>query len=100
MPGVSKSLTRAAAHEDDRLLLRTFDADQLGAIGGQTVAFESNRAGLSGRHLQDAVILPGLALEVFAGVNCGVVLDVGDISVEKGLGGTFITCPSRILGIS
>lgn len=32
----------------------------------------------------------GFALEVFAGVNRGIVLAVGDVAVEKGLGGAFI----------
>jgi len=76
--------------ESDRLVFRSFDADQHSAIRGQSVAFESNRAGLRGRHLQDVVIPPGLALEVFAGVNRGVVLAVGDIAVEERLAGAFI----------
>lgn len=32
----------------------------------------------------------GFTLEVFAGVNRGVVLAVGDVAVEKGLGGACI----------
>src|ERR1017187_2460839 len=76
--------------QGDRLVLRPYDADHHGAIRGKGVAFESNRAGLRGRHLQNVVIPPGLALEVFAGMNRGVVLGVGDVAVEEGLGGAFI----------
>src|ERR1035437_3898172 len=57
--------------EGDRLAIRPFNADRHGAIRGQGVAFESNRAGLRGGHLQHVVIPPGLALEVFAGANRG-----------------------------
>jgi len=32
----------------------------------------------------------GFTFEVFAGVNRGIALAVGDITVEKGLGGAFI----------
>jgi hypothetical protein len=73
-----------------RLVIRSFDADQHGAIRRQAVAFESNRSGLRGRHLQDVMIPPGLAFDVFAAVNRGVVLAVGDVAVEEGLGSTFI----------
>ena len=45
---------------------------------------------MGGRHLQNIVIPPGLAFEVFAGVNRGVVLGVGEVAVEEGLGGAFI----------
>jgi len=76
--------------EGDRLVLRPFDADQHCAISGKGIAFESNRAGLRGCHLQDVVIPTGLGLEVFAVVNRGVVLAVGDVAVEEGLGGAFI----------
>ena len=76
--------------ESDRLVFRSFDADQHSAIRGKDVAFESNRTGFGGRYLQDVMIPPGLALEVFAGVNRGVVLTVGDVAVEEGLGGAFI----------
>ena len=76
--------------EGDRLVLRSFDADQHGAISDEGVAFESNRAGLRGRHLQDVMIPPGLTLEVFAGVDCGIVLAIGGVAVEEGLGRAFI----------
>jgi hypothetical protein len=76
--------------ESDRLVLRPFDVDQHSAIRGKGIGFEGNRAGLRGRHLQDVVIPPGLTLEVFAGVNRGVVLAVGHVAVEEGLGGAFI----------
>jgi hypothetical protein len=36
------------------------------------------------------VIPPGFTLDVFAGVNRSVVLAVGNIAVEEGLGGAFI----------
>src|ERR1019366_3392517 len=55
----------ALEDESDRLVLRPHHADHHGAIRGQGVAFESNRAGLRGGHLQHVVIPPGLALEVF-----------------------------------
>jgi len=57
----------ALEDEGDRLALRPRDDDRHGAIGRKRVAFQSNRAGLRRRHLQDVVIPPGLALEVFAG---------------------------------
>jgi hypothetical protein len=76
--------------ERNRLALRPFDADHHGPIRGESVALESNRARLCRRHLQDVVIPPGLALEVVAGVNRGVVLAVGDVAIEEGLGGAFI----------
>ena len=37
----------------------------------------------------------GFTLEVFAGVNGGVVLAVGDVAVEKGLGGAYIDETAR-----
>src|ERR1017187_1854881 len=80
----------ALEDQADRFSPGPFDANDHGAIRGQAVAFDSNRTGLSGGHLQDVVIPAGLALEVFAGVNGGVVLAVGDVVVVKRLGGAFI----------
>ena len=45
---------------------------------------------LSGLSTLIVMIPLGFALEVFAGVNRGIVLAVGDVAVEKGLGGAFI----------
>src|SRR5690242_8894964 len=67
--------------EGDGFVIRPRDADHHGAVGGQGVAFESNRARSGGLHLQDVVIPTGLALEVFASLNRVVVLAVGDIAV-------------------
>ena len=98
--GLDTLLLRAVAlfaleDERDRLLLGPYDADHHGAIRGKGVAFDSNRTGLRGRHLEDIVIPPGLGLEVFAGVNRGVVLAVGKVAVEEGLGGAFIRETAR-----
>src|SRR5450759_3474017 len=76
--------------EGDRLVLRPIHADHHAAIRGQGVTFEGNRAGLRGCHLQHVVIPPGLALEVFAGVNRGAAVGVGHIAIEEGLGGACI----------
>src|SRR5664279_6385606 len=80
----------ALEDESDRLVLRPHHADHHGAIRGQGVAFESNRAGLRGGHLQHVVVPPGLALEVFAGADRGAAVGVGHIAVIEGLGGAFI----------
>jgi hypothetical protein len=76
----------------DRLMLRPYDAYEHGAIRGKSVGFERNRAGLRTRvrHFQDVVIPPGLRLELFARVNRGIVLAVGNIAVEEGITGAFI----------
>jgi len=54
----------ALEDEGDRLVFRAYDINRHGAIRSQGVAFDDNRAGLRGRHLQDVVIPTGLALEV------------------------------------
>ena len=74
----------------DGLALRPNDVHQHGLIRGKGVAFERNRAGLRGRHPQNAVIPPGFGLEIFAGANRGVVLAAGAVVVEEGLCGAFI----------
>ncbi len=73
-------------------MLRRYDADQHGAIRGKGVRFEPNRAGLRIRvcNLQDIVIPPGLRLELFARVNRGIVLAVGDVTVEESVAGAFM----------
>src|ERR1039458_6179609 len=65
MVGILTVVLFVLEDQGDRLVLRPYDADHHGAIRGKGVAFESNRAGLRGRHLQDVVIPPGLTLEVF-----------------------------------
>jgi hypothetical protein len=80
----------ALEDECDWLVLGPFDADCHGAIRGKCVTFESDRAGLRGGHLQHVAVPSGLALEVFAAVNRGVVLGVGDVAVEEGLSGARI----------
>jgi hypothetical protein len=79
-----------AGDESDQLVFRPFDAHQHGAIRGKGVAFKSNHAGLRGRHLQHVMIPLGFTLEIFASVNRGIVLAVGYVAVEEGLGGVFI----------
>jgi len=76
--------------EGNRLVLRSYNADQHGAIRRKGVTFDGNRTVLRGRHLQHVMIPTGFALEVFTGVNRGVVIGVGDVAVEEGLGGAFI----------
>src|SRR5580658_3214114 len=80
----------ALEDQADRLLLRPHDINDHGAIRGQAVSFNGDCAGLRGDYLQDLVIPTGLALEVFAGVNGGIVLAVADVVVKEGLGGAFI----------
>ena len=74
----------------DRLPLRPYDANNHGAIRGQAIAFDGNRAGLRRRNFQNVVIPAGLALEVFRCVKCGVVLAIGDVVVVERLRGAFI----------
>ena len=82
--------------ERDGLVLGAFDADQHGAIRGEGVVFERNRAGLRGCHLQDVVIPLGLRFEVLASVNRGAVLAIARaVVVEEGLGGPFILETAR-----
>jgi hypothetical protein len=89
-------LTLLALEEEcDRHAIRPHDADRHGAVRSKGVAFERNCAGLGGLDLQDAMIPTGFALEVFAVVNCGVALGVGDVTVEKSLGGAFILEAAR-----
>jgi Type I phosphodiesterase / nucleotide pyrophosphatase len=90
LPGAGDLALFALEDERDRLALRPYDTDHHVTIRGQRVAFESNRSGFRGGHFQDVVIPFGLAFEVFAAVNRGVVLAVGDVAVEEGLGGAFI----------
>jgi hypothetical protein len=91
LPAAQRAVPLSALEDEgDRLALRPFDADQHGAIRGEAVAFECNRAGLRGRNFQDVTIPLGFTLEVFAGVNRGVVFAVGDVAVEKGLGSACI----------
>src|SRR5580700_2878827 len=80
----------ALEDQGDRLLVRPEHGGHHVAIRREAVAFDSDRAGLCGGYLQDIVIPPGFALEVFAGVNRGVVLGVGDVAVEEGFGGACI----------
>jgi hypothetical protein len=68
--------------EHDRAVPLRFNADKHGAIRRKIVAFDCNGAGLRSRHLQDIVIPSGLAFEIFAGVNRGVVLSISNILVE------------------
>ena len=82
--------------ERDGLVLGAFDADQHGAIRGEGVVFERNRAGLRGCNLQDVVIPLGLRFEVLASVNRGAVLAIARaVVVEEGLGGPFILETAR-----
>ena len=82
----------ALESEADRFVVRPCDADQHGAIRGKGVGFKRNRAGLRirVRNFQDIVIPPGLRLELFARVNRGIVLAVGDVTVEESVAGAFI----------
>jgi hypothetical protein len=80
----------ALEDQADRLLLRPDDTNDHGAIRGQAVSFSGNCAGLRGDYLQDLMIPTGLALEIFASVNGGIVLAVADVVVKEGLGGAFI----------
>jgi len=88
-PGSGGALL-ALEDQGNRVVLRPCHADQHGAIRGQTVAFVCNGAGLRGCHLQDVMIPLGFTLEVFAGVNRGAVLAVGDVAVEERLSVAFI----------
>src|SRR4029453_12604101 len=54
----------ALKDEGNRFVPRPYDADQHGTIRNKGVAFESYRAGLRGRHLQDVVIPLSLTFEV------------------------------------
>jgi len=42
--------------ESDRRVFGSYDGNQHCAIRGQSVAFESNRAGLRGGHFEDVVV--------------------------------------------
>jgi hypothetical protein len=76
--------------QGEGLVLGSLNADHHRAIRGKRVTFNGNRAGFGGRHLQDVVIPLGFTLEVFAAVNRGAVLGVGDVVVEEGLGCTCV----------
>jgi len=76
--------------QGDRLVLGPYHADHHSAIRGKGVTLESNRPRLRGGHLKNAVIPAGLALEVFAGMNCGVAFGIRHIAVKVGLGSAFI----------
>lgn len=80
----------------DGLVLRSLNANHHGSIRGKSVAFQRSRAGLRRRHSQD-IVPPGLALEVLARVNGGVLFAVGDVAIEEGFGGAFVdeNCATR-----
>jgi len=81
--------------QGDGLSLWSFDGDHHGSIRGKSVSLESSSSGLRCRHLQDVVIPHGAALKVPAGVNGRVLLAVGDIAIEEGLGGCCVRETAR-----
>src|ERR1700733_3569301 len=91
-PTVTLSAFLLALEDEANLLVpRPDNAGHQGAIRGKGVAFFSGRSRFTGRrHLKHVVIPPGLALEVFALMNRGVVLAVGHVPVKKGLAVAFI----------
>src|ERR1022692_3642356 len=80
-----KRVRLALEYEGERLAIRPDNVDRHVAVGGKGVAFDSDRAGLRSGHLQHIVIPPGLALEVLARMNGGVVFGVGHIAIEESL---------------